>query len=76
MLLITAPILFSFLFLALGKSLYKFLAWAFFIVGVVSSIMLVLDGTGKVEVAGSSFALFENIVLILEVLVILCVSKT
>jgi ech hydrogenase subunit A len=73
MLLITAPILFSFLFLALGKSLYKFLAWAFFIVGVVSSIMLVLDGTGKVEVAGSSFALFENIVLILEVLVILFV---
>ena len=73
MLLITAPILFSFLFLALGKSLYKFLAWAFFIVGAVSSIMLVLDGTGKVEVAGSSFALFENIVLILEVLVILFV---
>lgn len=73
MLLITAPILFSFLFLALGKSLYKFLAWAFFIVGAVSSIMLVLDGTGKVEIAGSSFALFENIVLILEVLVILFV---
>jgi len=73
MLLITAPILFSFLFLALGKSLYKFLAWAFFIVGAVSSIMLVLDGTGKVEVAGSSFALLENIVLILEVLVILFV---
>ncbi len=73
MLLITAPILFSFLFLALGKSLYKFLAWAFFIVGAVSSIMLVLDGTGKVEVAGSSFALLENIVLILEVLIILFV---
>jgi len=73
MLLITAPILFSFLFLALGKSLYKFLAWAFFIVGAVSSIMLVLDGTGKVEVAGSSLALLENIVLILEVLIILFV---
>ena len=73
MLLIAAPILFSFLFLALGKSLYKFLAWAFFIVGAVSSIMLVLDGTGKVEVAGSSFALLENIVLILEVLIILFV---
>ena len=73
MLLITAPILFSFLFVALGKSLYKFLAWAFFIVGAVSSIMLVLDGTGKVEVAGSSFALLENIVLILEVLIILFV---
>ena len=73
MLLITAPILFSLLFLALGKSLYKLLAWAFFIVGAVSSIMLVLDGTGKVEVAGSSFALLENIVLILEVLIILFV---
>lgn len=33
--------------------------------------MLVLDGTGKVEVAGSNFATFESIVLILEVLIIL-----
>ena len=80
MLLIAAPILFSLLFVALPKSLYKILAWAFFIVGVALSVMLVLDGTGKVEVAGSNFATFESIVLILEVLIILyilyCVSKT
>jgi len=73
MLLIAAPILFSLLFVALPKSLYKILAWAFFIVGTVLSIMLVLDGTGKVEVAGSSFATFESIVLILEALIILFV---
>jgi len=73
MLLIAAPILFSLLFVALPKSLYKILAWAFFIVGTVLSIMLVLDGTGKVEVAGSSFATFESIVLILEALIILYV---
>lgn len=73
MLLIAAPILFSLLFVALPKSLYKILAWAFFIVGTVLSIMLVLDGTGKVEIAGSSFATFESIVLILEALIILYV---
>ncbi len=73
MLLIAAPILFSLLFVALPKSLYKILAWAFFIVGTVLSIMLVLDGTGKVEVAGSNFATFESIVLILEALIILYV---
>ena len=71
MLLIIAPIIFSLLFVALPKSLYKVLAWAFFIVGVATSVMLVLDGTGKVEVAGSNFATFESIVLILEVLIIL-----
>lgn len=71
MLLIIAPIIFSLLFVALPKSLYKVLAWAFFLVGVATSVMLVLDGTGKVEVTGSNFATFESIVLILEVLVIL-----
>ena len=71
MLLIIAPIIFSLLFVALPKSLYKVLAWAFFLVGVATSVMLVLDGTGKVEVAGSNFATFESIVLILEVLIIL-----
>jgi len=35
--------------------------------------MLVLDGTGTVEVAGSNFATLESIVLILEVLIILYV---
>jgi ech hydrogenase subunit A len=73
MLLIAAPILFSLLFVALPKSLYKYLAWAFFLVGAALSVMLVLNGTGKVEVAGSNFALFENIVLILEALIILYV---
>ncbi|MCO5381016.1 MAG: ech hydrogenase subunit [Methanosarcina barkeri] len=71
MLLIIAPIIFSLLFVAVPKSLYKVLAWAFFLVGVATSVMLVLDGTGKVEVAGSNFATFESIVLILEVLIIL-----
>ncbi|MGA9188066.1 MAG: proton-conducting transporter membrane subunit [Methanosarcina sp.] len=71
MLLIIAPIIFSLLFVALPKSLYKVLAWAFFLVGVATSVMLVLDGTGKVEVTGSNFATFESIVLILEVLIIL-----
>ncbi|MDR7664437.1 proton-conducting transporter membrane subunit [Methanosarcina sp. Z-7115] len=71
MLLIIAPIIFSLLFVAIPKSLYKVLAWAFFLVGVATSVMLVLDGTGKVEVAGSNFATFESIVLILEVLIIL-----
>jgi ech hydrogenase subunit A len=73
MLLIIAPIIFSLLFVAVPKSLYKVLAWAFFLVGVATSVMLVLDGTGKVEVAGSNFATFESIVLILEVLIILYV---
>jgi ech hydrogenase subunit A len=73
MLLIIAPIIFSLLFVAIPKSLYKVLAWAFFLVGVATSVMLVLDGTGKVEVAGSNFATFESIVLILEVLIILYV---
>ncbi|HHV23990.1 MAG TPA: ech hydrogenase subunit [Methanosarcina sp.] len=71
MLLITVPILFSLLFLVLGKSLYKILAWAFFIFGTVFSVLLVMDGTGRFEITGSNFAMLENIVLILEVLVIL-----
>jgi ech hydrogenase subunit A len=71
MLLITVPILFSLLFVALPKSLYKILAWAFFIAGVALSVSLVLDGTGVVQIGEPNFAMFENIVLILEVLVIL-----
>lgn len=71
MLLIAVPILFSLLFVALPKSLYKYLAWAFFIIGVALSVNLVLDGTGVVEIGEPNFAMFENIVLILEVLVIL-----
>lgn len=71
MLLITVPILFSLLFLVLGKSLYKILAWAFFIFGTVFSVLLVMDGTGRFEITGSNFAMIENVVLILEVLVIL-----
>lgn len=71
MLLITVPILFSLLFVALPKSLYKYLAWAFFIIGVALSVNLVLDGTGVVQIGEPNFAMFENIVLVLEVLVIL-----
>lgn len=71
MLLITVPILFSLLFVALPKSLYKILAWAFFIAGAALSVNLVLDGTGVVPIAEPNFAMLENIVLILEVLVIL-----
>ncbi|MDW5548837.1 NADH-quinone oxidoreductase subunit L [Methanosarcina sp.] len=71
MLLIIVPILFSLLFVALPKSLYKYLAWAFFIIGVALSVNLVLDGTGVVQIGEPNFAMFENIVLILEVLVIL-----
>ncbi|HWQ49019.1 MAG TPA: proton-conducting transporter membrane subunit [Methanosarcina sp.] len=71
MLLIAVPVLFSLLFVALPKSLYKILAWAFFIVGVALSVNLVLDGTGVVQIGEPNFAMFENIVLILEVLVIL-----
>jgi ech hydrogenase subunit A len=71
MLLIAVPILFSLLFVALPKSLYKYLAWAFFIIGVALSVNLVLDGTGVVEISEPNLAMFENIVLILEVLVIL-----
>ncbi|MFY9338841.1 MAG: proton-conducting transporter membrane subunit [Methanosarcina flavescens] len=71
MLLIAVPILFSLLFVALPKSIYKYLAWAFFIIGVALSVNLVLDGTGVVEISEPNFAMFENIVLILEVLVIL-----
>src|SRR5690606_26257574 len=70
-LLIAVPILFSLLFVALPKSIYKYLAWAFFIIGVALSVNLVLDGTGVVEISEPNFAMFENIVLILEVLVIL-----
>jgi ech hydrogenase subunit A len=73
MLLIIAPVIFSLLFVALPKSLYKYLAWAFFIVGVALSVSLVKDGTGVSQVPESSFAMLENIVLILEVLVILYV---
>lgn len=73
MLLIIAPLIFAFLFVALPKSLYKYLAWALFLIGAALSVMLVLDKTGKVEITGSSFAMLENIVLILEVLVILFV---
>ncbi len=71
MLLIAVPVLFSLLFVALPKSLYKYLAWAFFIIGVALSVSLVLDGTGVVEIGEPNFAMLENIVLILEVLVIL-----
>jgi len=71
MLLIIVPLLFSLLFVALPKSLYKYLAWAFFIIGVALSVSLVLGGTGVVPVEGPNFAMFENIVLVLEVLVIL-----
>mgnify|MGYP001370494139 CR=1 FL=1 len=71
MLLIIVPLLFSLLFLALPKSLYKYLAWAFFIIGVALSVSLVLGGTGVVPVEGPNFAMYENIVLVLEVLVIL-----
>jgi ech hydrogenase subunit A len=71
MLLIIVPILFSLLFVALPKSLYKYLAWAFFIIGVALSVNLVLDGTGVVQIGEPNFAMFENIVLVLEVLVIL-----
>lgn len=71
MLLIAVPLLFSFLFLALPKSLYKYLAWAFFLIGVALSANLVLDGTGVVQIGEPNFAMFENIVLVLEVLVIL-----
>ncbi|PAV14553.1 ech hydrogenase subunit [Methanosarcina spelaei] len=71
MLLIIVPILFSLLFVALPKSLYKYLAWAFFIIGVALSVNLVLDGTGVVQIGEPNFAMFENIVLILEVLIIL-----
>lgn len=76
MLLILIPLLFSLLFVALPKSLYKILAWAFFIIGVVLSVTLVLDclptgGAGAFDVSESSFPMLENIVLVLEVLVIL-----
>ncbi len=71
MLLIAVPLLFSFLFLGLGKSMYKVLAWAFFIFGVIFSVQLVRDGVGVYEIAGSNFAMVENIVLVLEVLVVL-----
>jgi len=71
MLLIIVPLLFSLLFVALPKSLYKYLAWAFFIIGVVLSVSLVLGGTGVVSVEEPNFAMFENIVLVLEVVVIL-----
>jgi ech hydrogenase subunit A len=74
MLLIAAPILFSLLFVALPKSLYKYLAWAFFLVGAALSVMLVLDGTGVVPVPESNFALLEGIVLVLEILVILFIA--
>ncbi|AKB14063.1 ech hydrogenase subunit A [Methanosarcina thermophila] len=71
MLLIAVPILFSLLFVALPKSMYKYLAWAFFIIGVALSVNLVLDGTGVVEITEPNLAMYENIVLIFEVLVIL-----
>ena len=71
MLLIAVPVLFSLLFVALPKSLYKILAWAFFIIGVALSVNLVLDGTGVVQIGEPNFAMLENVVLILEVLVIL-----
>lgn len=73
MLLIAVPLLFSFLFLGLGKSMYKVLAWAFFIFGVIFSVQLVRDGVGVYEITGSNFAMIENIVLVLEVLVVLFV---
>jgi ech hydrogenase subunit A len=71
MLLIAVPVLFSLLFVALPKSLYKILAWAFFIIGVGLSVNLVLDGTGVVPIEEPNFATLESLVLILEVLVIL-----
>lgn len=71
MLLILVPLLFSLLFVALPKSLYKILAWAFFIIGVVLSVSLVLNGTGVVQVGEPNFATLELVVLALEVLVIL-----
>lgn len=71
MLLIAVPLLFSFLFLGLGKSMYKVLAWAFFIFGVIASVQLVRDGVGIYEITGPDFAMVENVVLVLEVLVIL-----
>ncbi|HEY3362918.1 MAG TPA: proton-conducting transporter membrane subunit [Methanosarcina sp.] len=71
MLLILVPLLFSLLFVALPKSLYKILAWALFIIGAALSVKLVLDGTGVVQVSEPNFATLENVVLILEVLVIL-----
>ena len=70
MLLIAVPVLFSILFLALPKSLYKILAWAFFIIGTFLAVQLVMNGTGRIEVLGQNFALMENIVLVLEALVI------
>ncbi|WP_292390859.1 NADH-quinone oxidoreductase subunit L [Methanosarcina sp. UBA5] len=71
MLLIIVPLLFSLLFVALPKSLYKILAWALFILGAALSVNLVLDGTGVVQIGEPNFAMLENVVLILEVLVIL-----
>ena len=71
MLLIIVPVIFALLFVALPKSLYKILAWAFFIIGVALSVNLVLDGTGVVQIGEPNFAMLENVVLILEVLVIL-----
>lgn len=71
MLLIAIPLLFSFLFLGLGKSMYKVLAWALFIFGVIFSVQLVRDGVGVYDITGSNFAMLENVVLVLEVLVIL-----
>ncbi|MDI9394484.1 MAG: proton-conducting transporter membrane subunit [Euryarchaeota archaeon] len=71
MLLLAVPLLFSFLFLGLGKSMYKILAWAFFIFGVFASVQLIRDGVGVYVITGSEFAMFENIVLVLEVLVVL-----
>ncbi len=70
-LLIIVPVIFSILFVALPKSLYKILAWAFFILGVALSVKLVMDGTGVVPVPESNFGILENIVLVLEVLIIL-----
>lgn len=70
MLLIAVPVLFSILFLALPKSLYKILAWAFFIIGTFLAVQLVMNGTGRIEVLGQNFELLENIVLVLEALVI------
>lgn len=43
----------------------------FFIIGIALSVSLVLGGTGVVPVEGPNFAMYENIVLVLEVLVIL-----
>ncbi|MGB9928186.1 MAG: NADH-quinone oxidoreductase subunit L, partial [Methanosarcina sp.] len=71
MLLIAVPVLFSLLFVALPKSLYKILAWAFFIIGTYLAVQLVMDGVGVYEITGSSFATVENIVLVLEVVILL-----